>query len=66
MGKRGLCLWWVCCFQTFHIVCLSICLHIRPSIRFWFLLLILLNNLSEGSHYLADIGARAVCGWGMW
>ena len=34
---------------------LSISMFVSLSITFWVLLLILLNNLSEGSHYLAGI-----------
>ena len=42
------CLWW----GGFTVIMLYVCL----SITFWFLLLILLNSLSEGSHYLAGLG----------
>ena len=44
--------------EGYTVFTLSIRPYVRPPVTFWFLLLILLNNLSGGSHYLASAGRR--------
>ena len=48
----------VCGERGYTVFTLYIHPHIRPSIMFRFLLIILLNDLSEGSHYLTGVSNK--------
>ena len=39
-------------------MCPFVCMSIHPSVKFWFLHLILLNNLSEGMHFLVWVSYK--------